>query len=701
MIIALAVVAGFSAMLVFLLVSASADATLFAQHMPLLIGMNALAALVLLGLVVAQLSRLRREYRAGVFGARLKSRLLLMLALMAVLPGVLVYAVSMQFAVKSIDSWFDVRIEAALDGGLDLGRGVLEAMQDDLLAKGRSMAYDLAGTPVAGPVLLNRLREQAGVQGASLLTANGQPVANSGGGLHGLLPTLPSAAQLRQARLGTGVARVEGVVDAGGSELVVRALIPVASYRLGAEPLVLQLEQPVPVAITQSAELVESAQRDYQELQLGRAGLKRLYTLTLTFSLLLALFAAVVLAFFLAARLAKPLLMLAEGTRAVAAGDLTPRAVLATDDELGVLTRSFNTMTAQLNQARDEREATHAFLEGVLTNLSTGVLAFGGDFVLKAANRGACAILGDDLCQTVGRPLADWPDRADFKVAVQDAFAEQDEWQRQLEIDSPSGARQVLLLRGSTLPAAAGRVVVFDDISPVITAQRAAAWGEVARRLAHEIKNPLTPIQLSAERLQMKLAHKLDSDSAAMLGRATRTIVDQVEAMKNMVNDFRDYARLPPPLLAPLDLNALVAEVLELYEAGPVAITAQLDPALPPVLADADQLRQVLHNLIKNAAEALADNRAAAVTVATQGGLLATLTVADNGPGFPPQILARAFEPYVTTKTKGTGLGLAIVHKIIIDHCGTIRLANQAAGGAEVSLQLPLHHPTLQNATAA
>ncbi|MDO8958888.1 MAG: ATP-binding protein [Rhodocyclaceae bacterium] len=594
-------------MLVFLLASASADATLFAEHTPLLLGMNALAALILLGLVVVQLTRLWRDHRGGVFGARLKSRLLLMLALMAVAPGALVYAVSMQFAVKSIDSWFDVRIEAALDGGLELGRGVLEAMQDDLLAKGRAMAYDLADSttvnpatvgPLVSPVTLNRLREQAGVQGATLLTTSGQLVANSGGGVHGmLLPALPTTAQLRQARSGSGVARLEGVAGDGASGLVVRVLVPVASYRMGSDPLILQLEQAVPDGITQSAALVEAAQRDYQELQLGRAGLKRLYTLTLTFSLLLALFAAIALAFFLAARLAKPLLMLAEGTRAVAAGDLTPRAVLETDDELGVLTRSFNEMTVQLEQARIEREA----------------------------------------------------------------------------------------------------------------AQRAAVWGEVARRLAHEIKNPLTPIQLSAERLQMKLAHKLDGDDAAMLGRATRTIVDQVEAMKNMVNDFRDYARLPPPVARPLDLNALVAEVLDLYAGGPIAITTELDPALPPVLADADQIRQVLHNLIKNAGEAAHEKvgagETATVNVKTHRDCrMAALSVTDNGPGFPPEILRHAFEPYVTTKPKGTGLGLAIVQKIVGDHGGTITLANRPeaqGGGAEVSVQLPFHQLSQPGGTAA
>ena len=591
MIVALAITAGFGAMLVFLLATASADTAFLASHTLLLIGINALAALVLLALVIAQVRRLFREYRAGVFGARLKSRLLLMLALMAVVPGALVYAVSAQFVVKSIDTWFDVRVEAALDGGIDLGRGVLDAMQADLLTKGRAMAYDLADAAKPGAVLLNRLREQAGVHAVTLLTAGGHLVANSSGDLRGLLPALPEVAQLRQARLGAGSVRVEG--DATGG-FTVRALIPVGGYRLDAEPLVLQLEQPVPEAITQSAEAVEAAHRDYQELQLGRAGLKRMYLLTLTFALSLALFAAIALAFFLAARIAKPLLMLAEGTRAVADGDFAPRAVLATDDELGVLTRSFNEMTIQLAEARVEREA----------------------------------------------------------------------------------------------------------------AQRAAVWGEVARRLAHEIKNPLTPIQLSAERLQMKLAGKLDATDAAMLQRATRTIVDQVEAMKNMVNDFRDYARLPPPVPKPLDLNALVGEVLELYADGPVAIVASLASNLPPVMADAGQLRQVLHNLIKNAGEAVTEekvgNGGTAIEITTAAtDRMAALVVSDRGHGFPPEILARAFEPYVTTKAKGTGLGLAIVKKIADDHGGAVRLANRVEGGAEVTLLLPLHRPPQRDAAAA
>ena len=697
--VALAVIAALGAILLFLLASASANTALFAENYPWLLAINGVAAVALVVLVGLQLRRLRRDFRAGVFGSRLKSRLLLMLSLMAVLPGALVYGVSMQFAVKSIDSWFDVRVDAALEGGLNLGRSVLDTLQADLLAKARDVALELGEAVLVSPSRLNRLREQAGAQSATLLTLSGQVLASSSADMGSLLPSLPAPGQLRQARSGRGMA-LTGDADGGG--LLVRALVPVAESGFTADPRILQLTLMVPSSIIKSAESVEAAHRDYQELQLGRAGLKRIYTLTLTLSLLLALFAAIALAFFLAERLARPLLILAEGTQAVAAGDFAPRATVEASDELGVLTHSFNSMTHQLSEARAqadhhraETEAAQAYLESVLANLSAGVLAFDLRFRLRAANRGAQAILGHDLAGFEQIRLQDWPRHETLAGAILEGFARRgDEWQEQLELARPDSMPQALLVRGTALPATGGGgyVVVFDDITRLIAAQRSAAWGEVAQRLAHEIKNPLTPIQLSAERLQIKLADQLTGASRELLDRATQTIVSQVEAMKNMVNDFRDYARTPLPQLAPVELRALLNEVLGLYENSRASIAVEPAPTsgpLPPVMADANQLRQVLHNVLTNAQDALVDVDAGRITIATarDAGRI-RLTVRDNGPGFPPQILSRAFEPYVTTKSKGTGLGLAIVKKIVDDHGGEIRLANEQGG--EVSIWLPL-----------
>ena len=694
------VAASFGGILLFLLASASANTALFARHYPWLLALNAIVALSLFVLIVWQVRGLWQEHHAKVFGSRLKLRLMLMFGMMAVLPGVLIYAVSVQFVTKSIETWFDVRVENALESGLNLGRQALDSLRADLMDKARNMALDFADddeTPLR--VILGRLREQAGVQSAALYGANGQLLASATSELNAPLMLQPPAELISRVRSGRVHSEVEENKESG---LHLRVYVPVIPGTLGAETRILQLTQTVPPGLSSNAESVQEVYRDYQELSLGREGLTRIYAMTLTLTVLLALFTAIATAFLLARRLSAPLSILAEGTQAVAAGDFTPRQAIYSRDELGILTQSFNQMMRQLNEARRdterhraELESARAYLESILANLSAGVMVFDPSFQMRTVNEGARAILDDDFEDLYGVRAEEWPRQQALSSAIRQAFAEHGskEWQTQIELERPNALPQILHLRGTKLSGEidVGYVCVFDDVTQLVAAQRSAAWGEVARRLAHEIKNPLTPIQLSAERLQLKLADKLAGNDADMLDRATQTIINQVQAMKRMVNEFSDYARLPPPELAALDLNALIGEVLGLYETSRASIELSLTETLPPVWGDVSQLRQIIHNLLRNAEDAQEGCAQPRIEVRTRGeDGMAEFTVSDYGSGFPPEIMARVFEPYVTTKARGTGLGLAIVKKIIDEHQGRISIRNRSQGGAEVSIRLPL-----------
>ncbi|MGV0949516.1 MAG: ATP-binding protein [Azonexus sp.] len=682
-----------------LLMSTAADTAIFTRHYPLLIGLNVILALAMVSLVSWQLRSLWRDYRAQIFGARLKLRLMMMFGIVAVLPGALVYGVSVQFVTRSIESWFDVRVEKALESGLHLGHSALDSLLADLTAKARSMANELSDLREAGRrSALLRLREQHGVQSAALFSVGGQLLSSASSEISGLLSDLPTQAQLKQARSTQAVTAVDGE----GGKLYLRVLVPVAARTVFEEPRILQLIQPVPPSLAYDADAVQGVYRDYQELQLARQGLTRIYALTLTLTVLVALFGAFALAFVMTRRLSAPLSILAEGTQAVAQGDFSPRQAVYSRDELGVLTQSFSRMTRQLDDARreterhrSELESARGYLESILANLSAGVLVFDRNSVLRTINEGAMTILNEDFTGLIGAAVDQWPRQNILGQFIRHNFATSKdvEWHTQVELERPNGMPQVLLLRGSRLPATSGGgdVVVFDDVTRIVAAQRSAAWGEVARRLAHEIKNPLTPIQLSAERLQFKLAGKLTNGDADMLARGTQTIINQVQAMKRMVDDFRDYARLPVPEVEPLDLNALISEVLGLYESSSVGIETRFAGDLPKVLGDATQLRQVIHNLLRNSEDALEGRETTIIRIVTErAGQQARLLIADNGPGFPVELLPRIFEPYVTTKARGTGLGLSIVKKIVDEHQGTIEISNAPEGGARIDIRLPL-----------
>jgi len=681
-----------------LLMATAADTVVFSRNYPLLIALNIGLALGMVALVGWQLRSLWRDYKTQVFGARLKLRLMLMFGVIAVLPGALVYGVSVQFMTRSIESWFDVRVEKALESGLHLGRSALDSLLAELNVKARDMADELSVIPdPSRRSALFRLREDKGVETAALFSVSGSLLTSATGDLV-LLPELPSPAKIKQARTPQGLSGVEGEEET----MFLRVLLPVSPREMFEEPRILQLTQAVPANLALDAEAVQAVYRDYQELQLARQGLTRIYALTLTLTVLVALFSAFALAYWMARRLVAPLYILAEGTQAVAQGDFSQRQAVYSGDELGVLTQSFNRMTRQLDDARretdrhrSELESARAYLESILANLSAGVLVFDRDFRLRTVNEGALTILEDDFSGLIGLAPENWPRQQALGGFVRQSFAAtgEPEWQAQLELERLNGMPQVLLLRASRLPEASGGgdVVVFDDVTRLIAAQRSAAWGEVARRLAHEIKNPLTPIQLSAERLQHKLASKLSNGDAEMLARGTQTIIGQVQAMKRMVDDFRDYARMPAPEVAPLDLNGLLGEVMGLYESSVVQFSVVLGEALPPVLGDATQLRQIIHNLLRNAEDALEGRQDGRVEVITElAGRCARLSITDNGPGFPVELLPRIFEPYVTTKARGTGLGLPIVKKIVDEHQGSIEISNAPGGGARIDIRLPL-----------
>lgn len=727
-----------------LLAWSTGNASRVAHYQTLLLWLNGALALALFIWVVFLTGRLILQRWNGQFGARLTARFALAFALIGVLPGALIYTLSVQFMSRSIESWFNVRVDTALESGQALGRAALDAQLTELDSRARAMAPELNNTPDTDvSSVLTRLRESNVSIDAMVFSGSGRLIAFSTDKLGSLLPLLPPVAIMNQLRIARGYMAVDSddptiaAVDAG---LQLRVIVPLSSPErtdialgVNSEARWLQLTQPVSEKIARNVKEVSEGYNDYQDLAQSRQSLRKLFGVTLTLALLLAVFAAIAVALYLSKRLVRPLLALAAGTQAVSVGDFRALPESLSRDEVGQLTRSFNAMMRQLDDARrmvesnrQQLERSNVYLESVLSNLSAGVLVFDEQFRVTTFNQGAQTILASDLRAVPGRPLETIDGMLDFARMIRQTFAEhvavgseRVHWQEQFEItlQQPEGSSQahtlILLARGTHLRVDGrdnGYMVVFDDITEVISANRSVAWGEVARRLAHEIKNPLTPIQLSAERLVMKLADKLEPADAQLLERATNTIVNQVSSLKHMVDDFREYARKPPVSMVPVDFNALVDEVLALYGWNPGEAHAQ-DPQhpwrldvslaqdLPLVMGDPTQLRQIVHNLLANARDALSDVASGGlIEVSTQltdagnhdgaSQSAVRFTVSDNGPGFSAQVLQRAFEPYVTTKAQGTGLGLAIVRKIIDEHGGRIDLSNKREGGARISILL-------------
>lgn len=718
--------------LLFLLTQATDHRDLYEQNYTRLFFLNVTVASVLFSIIFWIAYRLYVRFKKRRFGSRLLVKLAAIFALSGLLPGVLIYVVSYQFVSRSIESWFDVKVEAALDAGLNLGRVSLDTLSSDLASKARTASVQLAQIPdaVVG-VPLERIREQLSASDVALWASNGQLIADSGENRYSMNPTRPTQQQFRNARTDSSVVWVDGLDDAGqvaDKPSRIFALVVVSSpmYELKGAVRFLQVVKPLAPNFVANALAVTDAYREYQGRSLARDGLKRMYIGTLTLSLFLAVFGSVLVAVLLGNQIVRPLLVLADGVSQVAAGDLRPKLFLQANDELGGLTRSFADMTFQLASARQEIDrsmhevsAARARLQAILDNLTTGVVVLSASDRVVSANPGACRILGTTFQDHLGWPLCDVPGLAAVGLQVKHQFeiyqktkteVSADYWEASFGVDGRLDAAQhagadggvILMVRGAKLPGG-DQLLVFDDIRGIISAQRTKAWGEVARRLAHEIKNPLTPIQLSAERLERKLGHKVTEEDRVLLSRYVRTIVDQVDAMKRLVDEFRDYARLPASQLVAMSLNELIVDVLQLYgdSRAQKVIDLVLDERNPMIMGDSQRLRQVVHNLVQNALDAINEKQVISpepgVVIETRydaDNHFVWLIVADMGPGFAESVIRSAFEPYVTTKNKGTGLGLAMVKKIADEHGAKIELSNRLLdglpSGAVVSLIFPV-----------
>ncbi len=700
-------------LLISLLTGISADAQILGQYFVWLYTANIIIGVALLLLIVGLVVTLTIRWRQGYFGTRLIAKLAMIFGLVGVLPGAILYSVSLQFVGRSIESWFDLNLESALDAGLNLGRTSFEMGQKDFLNTGHQIIQKIS-VENFNETTQNSLCKQFNLLGIEILNEQGgqlvtkpctsEPLVEN----YAYLDVLPILKRDGQVAL---------VDDFGGGNSVDNYRY-IALYKLSNNKII-KLTKKMPIELAENAKVVQNAYSEYQEKSLSRVGLRKMYIGSLTLTMFIALFVAITLALILGRQLAQPLLMLLRGTQAVAKGDLSPKPEINSNDELGMLTRQFNNMTKQLRETRQSLQESKDFSESVLTNLTAGVCVFNQDFHLLVANEGAKRILERDLTPVIGKTLSTIPELVFFEKNIKEAFKAnlisiggedglnpslgiQSSWQRQLPLyDNPLEEDKTiptLLTRGTEL-IGQQYIIVFDDITEVITAQRALAWGEVAQRLAHEIKNPLTPIQLSAERIYQKLAGKISVEQEDIVAKLTNTIIHQVQAMKTMVNNFRDFGKKQSPNMQEIDLNLLINQIMGLYENNQIDL--RLDLNCPHIIGDPTQIRQVIHNILQNALDAAIEiHSEPEIEIKTEavshedhlGNIekLVRFSVADNGPGFSPRILSRAFEPYITSKSKGTGLGLAVVKKIVDEHGARIELKNRmrkdVIRGARISI---------------
>lgn len=707
------------------LTATTADSKLFEKWFPVLNTLNQIVTVTLFLIVITMIFRLWRRFKSKEFGAHLTSHLAALMSILAILPCLAIYIVSTGFISRSINSWFDVKVEKALESGVAITRSILETQQSQTETIAKQIAQSLASTPTSLLLsdLQKELKRHSGME-AIIFRSDGAILAAEGKRINIVIPDLPSPMQM-QAVIAQGFYSVidgdtSDFSDSHAGNLAIRVIVPIPnsldnlfsrdfSSNTGLLPnfqhqqLYLQIIQPASLETTKNAATLLSGYRDYQSLVLSRASLQTIYAGTLTLMLLLGLFAAIAAALTFARRTIEPVLQLEKGTRQVADGNFQPIKEFPGTSEINVLTQSFNTMLREVSlsrtiieEQRQVAEQAQAYLERILANISSGVLVLNPDHTVLTANQAALSILGGAIC-TVGSSLVITEpgllqafESASRHIDLKETKTVGFEYEIQ-----KTDKTTPLYVKASWMPLSdhtTGLVLVFDDITQLMEVQRAHAWGEVARRLAHEIKNPLTPIRLAAERLEMKLDSKLSSvDDQKLLHSTISIITSQVEALQQMVNDFREYAKMPQAKLALFDLNKLLLEVADLYKQAGTTIILDLVENIPLINADGAQMRQVLHNLISNSVDA-AEGDQPIIHISTREITRSNeerdvlLRIEDNGAGFSEGILSRAFEPYVTTKATGTGLGLPMIKKILDEHLATIQLSNHTDSSGFVIL---------------
>ncbi len=695
---------------------AGGDASSAGQPYVWVLVLTLFALLVVAAAILHRVILLTKSVRAQAPGALLSARWVRNFLVLSLPPALIVYFFSAYFLTRTVDSWFDVGVESALADSLTLGQQLLENRTMEVRNQVRRLGKEIDNPDDDVEMVRRTLLRNVSTAGPlelSVLTTDGRMVASANIDNLADLPERPGDYALLQALEQGEYAAAEPVAD---GILRIRVIQRLPSVLPGKQGYLLQAIYPLPESITSLTDEIQREYRRYQNISFLRGALKQSFILILSLVLLLTILLAILAALNVARRMVTPISKLALATREVAAGDLTHEVQAGDRDELGFLVQSFNEMTEALTAASQEAERSRAalqaqseYLETVLGSLTAGVLTLDHEQRVVTANTAAEEILGLTAGFFTGHHLSERAEMAPFLLPLAELISLQmgrgpAEWQREIRLQRhgrDSEQALVLLVRGSRLgkktSAQGGTVVVFDDVTMLNQAQREAAWAEVARRLAHEVKNPLTPIRLAAERLRMKLMDKLESEDGRMLERATGTIVSQVEALRSLVDAFGDYARDPQLERAALALDDLVRDVVALYQHQDQRVQFHLDlvSGPPGLSADGGQIRQLLHNLIVNSSEAVARGEEAEVHIRTQvtstaGQQWLQMEVSDRGPGYPELVLEKPFEPYVTFKAGGSGLGLAICRKIVNDHDGRISLSNPAAGGASTIISLPL-----------